>query len=137
MGNDFKQGNPTEYPAAYQGVIAVGATGESNKRADFSNTGTHIIISAPGVNILSILPVTPSGTRGQNETQYAAWDGTSMASPHVSAVVALIIAINPGLSPQQVADKIAKTATKLPAMQNKKFSPEYGYGLLNVENALQ
>lgn len=137
MGNEFIEGNPTEYPAAYQGVIAVGATGESNRRAEFSNTGAHIRVSAPGVNILSTLPITPSATRNQTETNYAVWSGTSMAAPHVSAVAALIIAINSGLSPQQVAEKIASTAIKLPAMQNKNFSPEYGYGLLNVENALQ
>ena len=52
MGNEFEEGNPTEYPAAYApgigGVMSVGAVGRSLRRAYYSNTGTHLEISAPG-----------------------------------------------------------------------------------------
>lgn len=136
IGNEFKEGNPTEYPGAYPGVIAVGATGKSNRRASFSNTGSHIAICAPGLNILSLLPVTPSAAREKDETGYAVWSGTSMATPHVSAVAALIIARYPDLSPQQVADRLKSTATKLSTMGNKSHTRDYGYGLLNVESAV-
>src|SRR5262249_8628049 len=81
MGNEFKEGNPIEYPGAYPNVIAVGAISEANERAYFSNTGKRIAICAPGVNILSTLPMKKSV--GRKETKYAAWDGTSMATPHV------------------------------------------------------
>jgi subtilisin family serine protease len=134
MGNEFKQGNPTEYPAAYPGVVAVGATGKSNRRASFSNTGRHMAVSAPGLNILSTLPMKPSAARA--ETQYAVWSGTSMATPHVAATAALILARQPALSPQQVAHVLKTTATKLPAMENKNRTHEYGYGLLNVKSAV-
>jgi hypothetical protein len=136
MGNEFNEGNPIEYPGAYSGIIAVGATGNSNRRAGFSNTGSHIKVCAPGVNILSTLPMTPSAARDQTQTKYAKWSGTSMATPHVSAVAALILAANPGLSPQQVADKLVSTASKVPAMKGQNITPEYGHGLLNVESAV-
>jgi len=136
MGNEFQEGNPTEYPAAYTGVIAVGATGKSNRRASFSNTGSHIAISAPGLNILSTLPMTSSAARDKSETKYAVWSGTSMATPHVSAAAALIIARHPNLSPQQVADRLKSTATKLSTLGKKPHTREYGYGLLNIEIAV-
>jgi subtilisin family serine protease len=136
MGNEFKAGNPTEYPAAYPGVIAVGAIGKSNRRASFSNTGSHIVISAPGLNILSTLPMTWSAARDKSETKYAVWSGTSMATPHISAAAALIIARHPNLSPQQIADRLKSTATKLSAMGNKPHTREYGSGLLNIESAV-
>ncbi|MEN3333297.1 MAG: hypothetical protein V7641_2662 [Blastocatellia bacterium] len=136
MGNEYREDNPVEYPAAYPGVIAVGATSKANRRAAFSNTGRHIGISAPGLNILSTLPMAPSAARNEDETEYAIWSGTSMATPHVSAAAALILAANPDLSPQQVAERLQSTATKLRAMGDKGSSQEYGYGLLNIENAL-
>jgi Subtilase family len=50
MGNEYEEGNPTEYPAAYDGVMAVGAVDEVDRRESFSNTGAHIALAAPGVN---------------------------------------------------------------------------------------
>ena len=74
-----KDGNPKEYPAAYKGVLAVGAVNEKRERSWFSNTGHHIDLVAPGSNILSTVPTLPSPHL--NETHYAAWSGTSMAVP--------------------------------------------------------
>jgi subtilisin family serine protease len=136
MGNEFKEDNPIEYPGAYPGVIAVGATGKTNRRASFSNTGAHISIVAPGIGILSTLPLTPSADRKADETQYASWDGTSMATPHVTAGVALVLAKNPTFTPAQVRDRLISTATKLAAMKNKSNTNEYGFGLLNLERAV-
>ena len=59
-----------------------------------------------------------------------------MATPHVAAVATLILAADPSLSSEQVVQRLVSTATKLPAMKGKKFTTEYGYGLLNVESAL-
>jgi subtilisin family serine protease len=136
MGNEFEKGNPVEYPGAYPGVIAVGATNRSNQRARFSNTGKHISITAPGVDILSTLPMEPSAARTADETEYALWSGTSMATPHVTAAAALLLADDPNLSPQQVAQKLTSTATSVAGMAGKKFTREFGHGLLNTEGAV-
>jgi subtilisin family serine protease len=136
MGNEFEEGNPTEFPGAYPGIIAVGAVGKTKRRASFSNTGSHISIVAPGKAILSTLPMKASADRTSDETKYASWDGTSMATPHVAAVAALIIAANPDFSPEQVRKRLISTATKLSAMGNKNKTNEYGFGLLNLEAAL-
>src|SRR6202030_3128779 len=94
MGNDRAYGSPTSYPAAIPGVIAVGATGLDDIVTAFSNRGTHIAICAPGKAIWSTLPTYPGqtgfnavfGSDGRpqlgspvgRETNYDAWDGTSM-----------------------------------------------------------
>ena len=137
MGNEFQRGNPVEYPAAYPGVIAVGATDETDKRAGFSNTGPHISLSAPGANILSTLPIQPSDYRPQEQTNYAAWSGTSMATPHVSAAASLVIAANPGFSNRQVADHLKATAAKIAALGGKQNTPELGAGLLDLQAAVK
>ncbi|HUK90867.1 MAG TPA: S8 family serine peptidase, partial [Blastocatellia bacterium] len=136
MGNEFEEGNPTEYPAKYPGVFAVGAVGRKLERARFSNTGSHIGLCAPGVNIISTLPLVPSAARKKSETQYAEWSGTSMATPHVSAAAALVIAANPNFTPTQVSNKLKSGAVKVAAMKGKSSTPEYGSGLLNLPGTL-
>jgi subtilisin family serine protease len=133
MGNEYEEGNPVEYPAAFPGVVAVGATDETGRRAPFSNTGRHIDVSAPGVNVLSTLPRSP--TR-DGEKEYAAWAGTSMATPYVAGTAALVRAKHPTWSGQRVADRLRKTARRLPAMKRKSFTREYGRGLVDVAKAL-
>ncbi|MGA7732210.1 MAG: S8 family serine peptidase, partial [Chloroflexia bacterium] len=153
MGNERQYGSPTSYPAAIPGVIAVGATSVDDKVANFSNYGDHISISAPGVAIWSTLPTYPGqaefeAVRGDGggwvlgrpiprDTDYAAWDGTSMATPHVTAAVALLIANQGGSDPQTVRDTLMKTADRVPAMGRHKFDPDYGAGRLNLLNLLQ
>ncbi|MCX7113308.1 MAG: S8 family serine peptidase [Proteobacteria bacterium] len=136
MGNEFEAGNPIEYPAAYPDVIAVGAVGRNKKRAAFSCTGGHISLCAPGVGVLSTLPVQPSVARSEKEIEYAAWSGTSMAAPHVTAAAALVLARNPNFTPAQVKQKLTNKAKKIDKMGNIGISEEYGYGLLNIANAL-
>lgn len=137
MGNEYEEGNPVEYPANYEDVIAVGATTESDRRASFSNTGNHIGLCAPGTNVLSTLPMTASSYRDADETEYAAWSGTSMAAPHVSAAAALLLAKRPGLAPKAVASQLQATATKLGKVKGRRRSRQYGAGLLNLEAALK
>lgn len=136
MGNEFQEGNPVEFPGAFPGVIAVGAVGKTNRRAAFSNTGKHIAIVAPGIKVLSTLPLAPSAARDAGETGFAFWDGTSMATPHVAAAAALVLARYPDLSPRGVFERLTSTAVKVSAMGGKKFTNEYGHGLLDVRSAV-
>jgi subtilisin family serine protease len=132
MGNEYEEGNPVEYPAAIREVCAVGATDELDKRAGFSNTGRHIDLVAPGVGILS---TTPTYRYDEGERDYDSWDGTSMATPYVSGVAALILAKQPGLTPAQVIKKLTSSADR--ASGAKKGSAAYGGGRLNCERALR
>jgi subtilisin family serine protease len=133
MGNEYAEGNPVEYPGAYADVLAVGAIGEARRRAAFSGTGRHINLVAPGEHILSTLPRYAFADRA---TDYDAWDGTSMAAPHVAGVAALLKAQNPQKTGAWIGKRLQKTARRVPAMGRKKFSTAYGHGLVSVAKAL-
>ncbi|GFN30358.1 S8 family peptidase [Paenibacillus xylaniclasticus] len=111
------------YPAAYPEVFAVGATDKNSKRATFSNYGDYIDVAAPGDAIASTYP----------GNQYAALSGTSMASPHVAALAALIRSINPELKNTEVMDIMRQTALDLGTKGKDKY---YGYGQIDVKKAL-
>ena len=132
MGNEFLEGNPVEFPAAYDGVVAVGASDEMDRRADFSCTGNHISLVAPGVNILSTVPRYPS--EFAQKLEYDSWPGTSMATPHVAAAAALLLAKSPGLSPDAVRKRLMETADFVPGQTRK--NAEFGKGRLNISAAL-
>ena len=102
MGNGGSPAAPS-YPAAYPDVVAVGAINSADQRADFSQTGPHIDVVAPGVAVLSTVWDNGYGTK----------DGTSMATPHVAGVAALIMSCNSNLTGPQVADIIRQTARPL------------------------
>ena len=132
MGNEFQEGNPVEYPAAYDGVIAVGASDEMDRRADFSCTGKHIALVAPGTNILSTVPRYPS--EFAKKLEYDSWPGTSMATPHVAAAAALLLSKSPGLSPDAVRKRLMATADFVPGQSRR--NTEFGAGRLNIAAAL-
>jgi thermitase len=111
------------YPAAYPEVFAVAASDASKKKATFSNFGDYIDVTAPGVNIASTYP----------HNQYAALSGTSMASPHVTALAALIRSTNPKLKNTEVMQIMRSTAQDLGARGKDKY---YGYGQIDVRQAL-
>jgi hypothetical protein len=130
MGNEHDHGNPVEYPAAYEHVLAVGAVAETNHRSPFSNTGAHIGVAAPGSNVLSTLPTEASSFRP--DTLYASWSGTSMATPHVAAAAALVAAQHPDWTPADTKEHLRNRAGKVADMGGKSFTEEFGAGLLDI-----
>jgi subtilisin family serine protease len=134
MGNEYEDGNPTEYPAAYDSVLAVGAVAETLRRSVFSNTGRHIVLVAPGSNILSTLPRKRSPYL--DETDYAAWSGTSMATPHVAGVAALAAAKHPDWDAVAIKKHLAASTAKVPGMRGKKRTDHYGTGLIDVDRSV-
>jgi thermitase len=123
-GNDGS--GSVSYPAAYNGVIAVGAIDSSNNKADFSNYGSKLDLVAPGVGVYS----TYAGSR------YQSMSGTSMASPIVAGAACLVLAAFPSLSgkPDDVASKLTSTASDLGAAG---FDNYYGYGKVDLAAALR
>ena len=119
-GND---GNATlNYPAAYAEVVSVVATDARDVRATFSNANSDVEIAAPGVNILSTYM----------DGGYRALSGTSMATPHVSGVAAIIRTRNPTFSAAQARAKLdASVDDKGPAGRDT----QYGFGRVNLVKA--
>ncbi len=111
------------YPAAHASVIAVAATTSGDYLASFSTRGDFVDVAAPGVSIYSTL---------RNNT-YGAMSGTSMATPHVSGLAALILSRNPGLTPTQVRQLIESTATDLGPTGRDIY---FGYGRVDAALAL-
>jgi serine protease len=103
-------------PANCAGVITVAATNRSGGKASYSNYGTNVTIAAPGGDSgAGILSTLNSGTTTPASDNYAWYMGTSMATPHVAGVVALMLSANPNLTPDDVAAKLKSTARAFPA----------------------
>ncbi|MDQ1119955.1 MULTISPECIES: S8 family peptidase [Pseudoxanthomonas] len=117
-------------PANCNNVIAVGATTSSGARASYSNYGSLVDIAAPGSNILSTLN---SGTTSPGSETYASYSGTSMATPHVAAVVALMQSVaNPALTPAQVETILKNTARAFPSTPSQPI----GAGIVQARAAV-
>jgi thermitase len=121
-----------EYPAGYNFVLAVSAANEDQMRAKFSNWGMNIGVTAPGTSILSTTPTYPTPNR---LPIYDSLHGTSQATPLVSGLAALLLAINPDLKNSEVIQMIQRAAIPIDG-KNKQWNHYFGYGLLNVKNAL-
>ncbi|MEU8823110.1 type VII secretion-associated serine protease mycosin [Streptomyces sp. NPDC048636] len=102
-GNDGVDGKLREtYPAAYDGVLAVGASDRNNERAAFSQSGDFVDVAAPGVEMVSTVP--KGGQCVDN--------GTSFSAPYVAGVAALIRAKHPRWTQNQVVTQIEQTAER-------------------------
>ena len=100
-------------PASCFGVISVAATTSSGTRASFSNYGTGVTMAAPGVSIASTWN---DGTQGPGSQTYGLMSGTSMATPHVSGVAALALAVDPTLTSSELRSLLVDNA--------KAFAPD-------------
>jgi len=137
-GND---NGPVGYPAAYEEVIAVGATRYDETRAWYSNYGDSLDLVAPGgdLGVDQNDDGEPDGvlqqTFGGDPCKFGYYwkQGTSMASPHVAGVAALLHA--QGVThPDDVRDRLQSTADDLGAPGRDNY---YGWGLVNAERALK
>jgi thermitase len=107
------------YPAGYPEVVSVGATDDRDQRASFSNANSDVEVAAPGVDIVST-------TRGGG---YAAFSGTSMATPHASAVAAVLWQLSPGSTAASIRGGLTAAVDDLgPAGRDAGF----GFGRVNL-----
>jgi thermitase len=124
------------YPAGCPGAVAVAATNASDHAASWSNFGSGIFVSAPGVSIHSTYP--PS--------TFSTMSGTSMAAPAVAGLAALLFGQDPSRSPSDVKLILARSADKVGEVRYRArpvtvcpgctHHPRYGYGRINVRRAL-
>ncbi|MET0495338.1 MAG: type VII secretion-associated serine protease mycosin [Actinoplanes sp.] len=114
--------DPLPYPAAYEGVIGVGAIDEQGARVDDSQVGPYVDIVAPGGRVVAATRV--SG--------HEVWSGTSFATPMVSATAALMRSAEPGLNADEVARRLLATVD--PARGDA--AQGYGRGVLNPYRAV-
>jgi serine protease len=117
-GND---GNTSlSYPASYDSVMSVAAINSSKSLASFSQRNAQVEIAAPGVAVNSTII----------GNQYASWDGTSMATPHVSGVAALVWSHYPQCTGDQIRAAMVTTAEDLGSAGRDN---SYGYGLVQAK----
>lgn len=119
-GNLGDKGNPMPYPAAYPGVIGVGAINATGQRSTFSQSGPYVDLVAPGEAVLVAAP-----GRGHVEQS-----GTSYAAPFVAATAALLRDYRPDLSAAEIAARIIASTDPAPE------GAGYGSGVLNPYRAL-
>ena len=133
-GNSAQDGNPVMYPAACDGYVAVGATALGDRWAPFSEHGDYLDLSAPGVGVPSTIPPGLAGMQDNPTTPgYGPADGTSMATPHVAGLAALLFALHPDWTPLQVEEHMEKTAVDL----GERGADDYfGAGRISIGRAL-
>lgn len=125
------------YPGSTDGVVGVGATGRDLNRSYFSNYNNRVDVSAPGGNrrvdtkILSIVAKNDSA----RTPAYDYYQGTSMATPHVAGVVALMKAVNPGLTPAQF-DQLLASGAITDDLGSTGYDNEFGHGQINALKAV-
>ena len=131
-GNEFDAGNAMQFPASLPHVLTIAAVTPRSEAAFFSNANAAVDLSAPGIGILTAVPLgldTADGT----QDGYAAVSGTSFASPMVAAAAAWVRAVRPQLSVDQVAQVVRLSARDV---GKTGWDPSTGFGVLDVKSAL-
>jgi len=117
----------SHYPAAYETVLSVGATGRSDTVTGFSSWGPFVDVSAPGVGILST-----SWNDGQLTYEYS--NGTSYSAPFVAGLAALVWSVNPSFTADQVKQIVEDSSDD---QGTPGFDEFYGRGRVNAMRAVQ
>lgn len=130
-GNGGITGEGIATPGCASKAITVGAVDASGNHADWSSFGRSIDVSAPGVGILSSVSCLSVGNCPT--PNYGWWSGTSMATPHVTGIVALLLEKRPTLTPQDLYSLLTNTAID---RGEDGFDKKYGYGIVNARNAM-
>ena len=140
--------NQTQYPAAYEGVIAVASTDKEDRELSTSTSAAHVDIAAPGLGILSTVPGNEIGlfewgtglrwNRDETDTM----GGTSMATPIVTAVIAHLIARFQDATYKEITNAIYRTAHHPPFWEGDppetgRYSQELGWGIVQPLDAIQ
>ncbi len=121
VSNDRKESYPANYPL--DNIISVAATNNIDKLAEFSNFGAeNVDIAAPGVDILSTFP----------KGNYGTASGTSMATPMVSGVAALLLSVKPDLNPPAIIKRLMETSDPIVDLVGRVKS----WGRVNAYNCL-
>jgi serine protease len=123
-------------PANCSGVVTVASVNRSGGRSYFSNFGSTVEVAAPGGDVRAsasngILSTLNAGTTTPGADAYAFYQGTSMATPHVVGVVALMLSAKPTLTPDQVTSILQSTARSFPATCS-----QCGAGIVNANAAV-
>ncbi|MBL0174325.1 MAG: S8 family serine peptidase [Ignavibacteria bacterium] len=125
-GNDAADGIFT--PACYPNILSVASTGPSDRASGFTNYSTWVSVSAPGDNIVSAVSRTNSS--------YSSMSGTSMASPEVAGVLALVASHRPDLRGRALAEQVRVTSDNIDSLQAGRYARKLGYGRVNALRAL-
>ena len=127
-GNTGLQGNPATYPGAFPHVLTVGATDQNDAPAPFSTIGPTVDLAAPGVGLVAAVPAShdPSGYS-------SGLDGTSFATPLVSAAAAWVWTLRPTLDVTQLFDLLRLTARDV---GSPGFDLATGRGIVDIPHAL-
>jgi subtilisin family serine protease len=120
-GNSATGPNMIEYPASYDATMSVGAVGEDAQMAVFSSHNSALDITGPGVDILSLSSFT--------DAAYSLKSGTSMATPHIAAVAALLWSHFPEASVMDIRTALQETAQDYGACGK---DPVFGHGMVDV-----
>jgi len=134
-GNENRDAS-LDSPANCSGVVTVASVNRSGGRSYFSNFGSIVEVAAPGGDVRvsasnGILSTLNTGTTSPGSDTYAFYQGTSMATPHVVGVVALMLSVKPTLTPDQVTSILQSTARAFPATCS-----QCGSGIVNASAAV-
>ena len=122
--------DPVSIPASCDGVLSVGAVGQSGAIAPYSNANPHVDLVAPGGDSSSgrgIVSTTPGGGYGMQE-------GTSFSAPYVAGVAALLRSIDPTLTPDDLESILERTASPRGSAGR---NDQYGWGIVHAGRAVQ
>ena len=144
-GNNNTNGETAFYPAGHSFVVAVAATDQSDYRASFSNYGSPVEVSAPGVGLTT---TDRTGSVGYSSTQYvvSGFSGTSAACPVTASVVALMAGANTALNVGTLEDYLFRSCEKVGGYTYSSgvsghtaytWSNDLGYGRINARKAVE